>query len=85
MCKRIYRRQNSIDAFSLFLKRIEFYQKQDLHELFSCKTCVVDAENGEMQIDGVVMDGLAMRILGTLPDFIRHMKVVSCVPRASEK
>ena len=64
------------EVFSLFLKSLKFPRNENLFELFSCSTCETRDSDGKRVLKGVVMDGTALGILGTLPNFSRHTKVV---------
>ena len=47
--------------------------------------CEYNASDGTRTHDAVVMDGTALGILGKLPTFKRHRKVVSAMHRISDK
>ena len=78
-------RQRGNEAFSAFLMTLEFPNEADMDNLFSCDTCEKLLPNGEMQMDGVVMDGTAMGILGTLPTFVRPNSVLLPVSSVADR
>jgi len=78
-------RQRGNEAFSAFLKTLKFPRDEDLHELFSCSKCERNFQSGTRELDAVVMDGTALGILGTLPEFTRETRTVSSVPRVPDK
>ena len=64
-------RQRANEVLTSILMKLRFPGKVDMHRLFSCNKCEKELSNGERILDGVVMDGTAMRILGKLPEFDR--------------
>ena len=78
-------RQLSNEAFTCFLKTLTFSKEENLFELFSCTDCEKRDSDGNYYLDGIVMDGTALGILGTLPNFVRHSEVVHSVPRIPDR
>jgi len=78
-------RQNANEAFSEFLLKLRFPREEDLHQLFSCATCEKETLDGQKRMDGIVMDGTALGILGTLPNFNRAINVVEAVQRVPKR
>ncbi len=64
-------RQSANEALCKFLMLLRFPSGRDFNDLFSCESCTVRDANGNERMEGVVMDGTAMGILGTLPQFQR--------------
>ena len=63
----------------------KFPRDEDLFELFSCSICERKNSGAKIVFKGVVMDGTVLRILGALPNFSRHTKVVKPVKGVPEK
>ena len=78
-------RQRGNEAFSAFLKTLQFGKEQYLYDFFSFKNCERNYNDGTRKLDAVVMDGTDLEILGKLPMFQRHKKVVPSVSRISDK
>lgn len=78
-------RQLSNEAFTSFLKTLRFTREGDLFELFSCPDCEKRDADGNRYFDGIVMDGTALGILRTLPNFIRQAEIVSAVTRVPDR
>ena len=78
-------RQLCNEVFTLFLKSLKFPRDENLIEIFSCSTCETRDTDGERVLKGVVMDGTALGILGTPPNFSRDMKVVMPVKGVPDK
>ena len=77
-------RQRGNEAFAEFLMLLKFPAKEDLKSLFTCGTCESRGEDGEeKRMDVVIMDGTALGILGTLPEFERLTSVVPPIQRIS--
>ncbi len=68
-------RRRGNEAFSAFLKTLKFVKEEHLHDLFSCRNFEKNSGAGTREIDGVVMDGTALGILGKLPTFHLHKKL----------
>ncbi len=73
--KVIGRRQVN-DAFTQFLKTLRFPSSDVLNSIFSCDKCEEQTATGERRLDALVMDGIATRILGNLPEFRRWTETV---------
>ena len=80
-----FSRQRGNDAFSAYLKTLRFVEEDYLSNLFSCKKCARNPESENRDLDAVVMNGTALGILGTVPQFERHTKVLSAVPGISDR
>ena len=52
--------------------------------LFSCKSCYKSNDSGAHKWDGIVMDGIATGILGTLPNFKQPQTIEEGVKRLSD-
>ena len=80
-----FSRQRGNDAFSAYLKTLRFAEEDYLSNLFSCKNCAQNPESENRDLDAVEMDGTALGILGTIPQFQKHKKVVLAVSRISDR
>ncbi len=78
-------RQLSNEAFTSYLKLLAFASETELHELFYCTECETTDENGDKSLSEVVIDGTALGILETLPQFERNTEVVTAVPLVPDK
>ncbi len=56
-----------------------------MHELFSCRNCERNSSNGGRTLDGVVMNGTAMGILGKLPKFERRSREMNPVKPVAKR
>ena len=72
-------RHTTNEAFCKYLMILLFPNNEDLSDLFSCSSCTLQEENGSKIMEGVVMDGTALGILGRLPSFQR---IICTVPIA---
>jgi len=72
-------RQRANDAFTQFLMTLRFPSDSDAADLFSCSNCEGAAHDGVQRMDAIVMDGTAMGILGTLPQFERVSETIDPV------
>lgn len=73
------------EAFSLFLKTLRFTHDEDLFSLFSCSKYELNPDSPSRNLSGVVIDGTALRILVTLPDFQRDKRLVPPVSKVPDK
>lgn len=80
-----FARQRGNEAFNSFLMTLCFPKDQDVFELFSCATCERTMKDGSKRIDGVVMDGSAVGILGKLPNFQRVTHQINAVSRIADR
>lgn len=64
-------RRTTSDAFSLFLRIVEYPRNEVLGKVFRCSTCESIDADGNRKMEGLVMDGTATGILGRLPLFKR--------------
>lgn len=71
--------------FAAFLITLSRSKEEDLFELFSCSTCEGKLADGSKRMDGVVMDGSAVAIVGKLPNLDRVANLVNTEPRVSDK
>ncbi len=67
MCKRRF----SCSAFHDYLSLLNFPADEVLARTFSCSTCEVTRENGVRYAESVVVDGTAVGLLCTLPNYAR--------------
>ena len=80
-----FARQRGNEAFTEFLMTLKFPRDQDIFELFSCSKCEQNVGNGFKRMDGVVMDGSAVGILGKLPPFERQVRIMKPTARISDR
>ncbi len=78
-------RQLCNEALPFFLKALRFPTENNLHELFSCSNCENRDGEGNKYFDGVVMDCTVLGIFCALPEFNKHITLVSTVPRMPDK
>ena len=78
-------RQLNNQAFTTFLKKLTFHSEKHLVELFTCSDCETTDYDNNRILSGVVMDGTALGILGTLPQFVRPIKECTAVPRVPDR
>ena len=67
------------ESFTNFIKTNSFSRYSDLFELFTCSFCESIDDSGNRFLDRIFMNGTSLGILGNLPDFVRHKKLVSTV------
>ena len=72
-------RRISNDALHMFLKTLRFYTESSLKGLFSCNICQVQEDETDKIWIGIVMDGTAPGILGTVSKFERPLETVPAV------
>ena len=80
-----FARQRGNEAFSAFLMTLKFPKERGIFDLFSCSKCERTLEDGSKRMDGVLMDGSAIGIIGKLSNFKHVTHLMNVVPRISDR
>ncbi len=77
-------RQRAAVARNAYMLLLRFSSFQ-LNELFSCSECERKLSDGRTRMDGIVTDGTATSVLGTLLNFQRNIKKIPVVNGVAEQ
>ena len=64
---------------------LSFPKDDNVFKLFSCSKCERTLDDGSKRMNGVVMDGSAVGILGKLPKFQRIDFQMNVIPRIADR
>ena len=78
-------RQLCNESSTLFMKLLKFPRDEHLFALFSCSVSETNNSARVKTLNGVVTDGTALGILGTLTKFSRHTKIAKPVSGVPDK
>ncbi len=74
-------RQWDNHTFSALLTILQFREPKDLYALFLCSRYKQRQQDGSKNINGVVMYGTEVRILGVLPNFKRQIEEIRALQK----